>query len=210
MIPTNTDRLNEADVRKIYDVLDNKIMNAEAESDKKLYRTLHLLITAGLNLGISTTELRNLTWNFFFSDTGEWKDGYIIHNNMATIKLRFDDVLIDEVNEFVADYPINNYTDPIFVDGENIISSQRTWFLMNYSTKEAGIDKPFGLHAMRKYWAYQCWKNANNRYNALEILRRVFNHLRLQITIEYIGLTDEEIESMNIPKSKAGYGLEMK
>ena len=79
--------------------------------------------------------------------------------------------------------------------GENRpISRIQAWQVLNEAAQRAGINKAVGTHSLRKTFGYHAYKQGTD----ISHLQRIFNHLAPSITLRYIGVTEEEIEQVQI------------
>ena len=60
------------------------------------------------------------------------------------------------------------------------------------AAKESGISTPVSTHSLRKSFGYWIHKTHPFDHDCLLSLQKLFNHSDLQITMNYIGLTDEK------------------
>lgn len=75
--------------------------------------------------------------------------------------------------------------------------------IIRATAKKLGLNtKLYGSHTLRKTYAYQFYKTANEiskerGYRALSILCKVLNHSSEAITLRYIGIDEEEISEIS-------------
>lgn len=74
-----------------------------------------------------------------------------------------------------------------------VVSVER--MLKKTINKELGIDVHAGTHLMRKTFAYHVIMNAPDRTRAVEFLQKIFGHATQAITLNYIGITEDEIRN---------------
>lgn len=86
---------------------------------------------------------------------------------------------------------------PLFVsqkkakDGSPIpIRREQAWKILKRAALEANIRDPIGTHSLRKTFGYH-WVRTGNSIHALQ---KYFNHYDERITLDYIGITQDELE----------------
>ena len=62
--------------------------------------------------------------------------------------------------------------------------------------EDCGINIRVGTHTLRKTFGYHALMSAPDRNRALELVQKMLNHSSPQITMRYIGITDDEIQGM--------------
>ena len=74
------------------------------------------------------------------------------------------------------------------------ISRQRCYQIMNTIAKKAGIEERIGCHTLRKTFCYHQMLMSHNDSRKLLLLQRMLNHSSPAQTLDYIGITSEEID----------------
>ena len=74
--------------------------------------------------------------------------------------------------------------------GKRLDRSQVYRFL-NEACKATGMDIAIGTHTMRKSFGYHHYK----QFNDVVLLQKILNHSSQAITLRYIGITYDEIET---------------
>ena len=62
--------------------------------------------------------------------------------------------------------------------------------ILNNAGKEAGVKTKIGTHTLRKTFGYHHFKKFKN----LPLLQKILNHSSSEITLIYIGITQENID----------------
>lgn len=88
-----------------------------------------------------------------------------------------------------------NSNEPLFLgkQGKRLDRSQVYRFL-NHACRTVGLDLAIGTHTMRKTFGYHHYK----QFNDIVLLQKILNHSSPTITLRYIGITQDEIESSYI------------
>jgi integrase len=114
------------------------------------------------------------------------------------VKLFFNQAVRQAINNYIAEYPINNLDNYLFESrkGNDPITVRALWDIVKRAASEAGISQNIGSHSLRKTFGFWCWHQAEDKNKALVILQQVFNHSSTQTTAKYIGILDDEIKDM--------------
>lgn len=193
----------EEEVRKIIAVLDSKIEWANGEKRRQIARRNKLMAIIGLNSGLRASDIRSLTFSFFFDEDGSMRDYYSImplktKKYKKFVKIFFNDAIRNSIMEYVRLYPVSDYNQLVFTSqkGDDAIEVHTIYDVIKKAAKEAGIKKNVGSHSLRKTWGYTVWHNAEDKNKALVVLQQCFSHSSTQVTARYIGIMDSELSDM--------------
>ncbi|WP_254391849.1 tyrosine-type recombinase/integrase [Terribacillus sp. DMT04] len=75
--------------------------------------------------------------------------------------------------------------------GDKPITPTQAYRQLNKAGRMVDIEEGIGTHTMRKTFGYWFYKQTKD----VAKLQRILNHSRPEITLIYIGITDEEIEA---------------
>ena len=64
------------------------------------------------------------------------------------------------------------------------------YYIIRDACKKAGLQERIGTHSMRKSFGYHHFRQFRN----VVILQKIFNHASPEITLRYIGVTQDEID----------------
>ena len=193
---------NADEIKRIIEVLNYKIENSYGKQEKQIARRNKLLFILGMNLGIRASDIRELRWEFFFDDDGEFRRFYSIKPTKTKktgkyVKLFFNNAVKIAIKEYINNYPVNNMEDHIFVSREGKpITVQTMWNVIKGTAKEAGIKQNVGSHSLRKTWGYWVWHEAEDKNRMLVLLQQCFGHSSTVVTMKYIGISDNDIEDV--------------
>lgn len=157
-----------------------------------------LLFTVGVNSALRISDLLQLKIGDFLGSEGnlrpefslrEQKTGkrYVLTiNDSIREAWQFyaahnDDVVQDRDNYVFFNLKTNDPHDPI--------QRGQAWRLIQQLCKDVGLNGEYGTHTLRKTWGYQ----ARLAGVDLATIMRKFNHSRLDITMRYLGITDDEL-----------------
>ncbi|MGM0807507.1 MAG: site-specific integrase [Bacillota bacterium] len=108
-------------------------------------------------------------------------------------RLPFNDKCLKAINELVPkDADPNDYLFKSQKGDNKPLSRIQAYRILNDAAKRAGINEPISCHSLRKTFGYHAYKNGTD----LPFLMTVFNHSSQSVTLRYIGITQENIDSV--------------
>lgn len=201
------------EIKAMIDVFDRHINEAIGGTPKMLACRNKMLFIIGVNVGLRASDLRTLTWDFFFEQMPngnlKFRDGYSIRPKKTSkrnkyVHLRFNDAVKRVIKWYIDMYPIENVKNYVFISrqGDDAISVDTMWRVIKNTAKEAGIKQNIGSHSLRKSFCRRLYDNANDKSKALVVLQKILNHSSSLTTLSYIGITnddmDDAFDSINI------------
>lgn len=169
-----------------------------------------LAFTLGINLGLRANELLDLKMNQVFSPDGsvrliedeeDTSDGIDIYQS-KTKKHRtvFLNAACKDALEWA--FPIKG----AYLHSEEYLFPSREGGAIQVGTfrkvlKEAaaacGLKQNIGTHTCRKTWGWHQYKyNSENANLDITMLQRAFGHSSPEVTLRYLGITDEEDKAL--------------
>lgn len=193
------------EIRAMIDVYNKHIEEADTNGKRKIACRNKMLFIIGINIGVRASDLRLLTWDFFFEKGVDGKlrfrKSYNLRpkktsKNNKYVQLYFNDSVRKIINWYIEQYPIENINDYVFKSrkGDGPITVRAMWDVIKSAAKEAGIEQNIGSHTLRKTFCRRVYDKANDKGQALVLLQRVLNHSSSAVTAAYLGLYDDEIE----------------
>ena len=196
-------RLNEIFIRHI------QIANTYKRR-KKAIRDL-TMYQCSINIGLRGGDFCNLRWFSIYDE--EWNiknhedfipqkttkrndNGEIIKRKY--VRLIYNDNFkgaIERWRQFLIDNGEDiDIRDYIFLGTNKNSIKEKTWYdkVEDYR-KEAGIEQKIGTHGLRKTFGRRYYMAAENKWDALIQLKRIFRHSSPEVTLLYICVTDQEI-----------------
>lgn len=201
------------EIKAMIDVFDRNINDATNGTPKMLACRNKMLFIIGVNVGLRASDLRTLTWDFFFEQMPngnlKFRDGYSIRPKKTSkrnkyVHLRFNDAVKRVIKWYIDMYPIENVKNYVFMSrqGDDAISVDTMWRVIKNTAKEAGIKQNIGSHSLRKSFCRRLYDNAQDKSKALVVLQKILNHSSSLTTLSYIGITnddmDDAFDSINI------------
>ncbi|PFZ89510.1 site-specific integrase [Bacillus pseudomycoides] len=142
----------------------------------------YIMFLIGINTGLRVGDLLKLK-------TSDVKKKITIQEGKTkkprTIKL---DNIYDEVQEYVKTVD-STWLFPSR-KGDKSISTTQAYRQLNKAAEMADMPDGIGTHTMRKTFGYWFYKQTKD----VAKLQAILNHSHPQITLTYIGITEEEIE----------------
>lgn len=201
------------EIKAMIDVFDRHIDEAIGGTPKMLACRNKMLFIIGVNVGVRASDLRLLTWDFFFEQTDNgtmrFRDEYSLRPKKTSkhnkyVHLKFNDAVKRVIQWYIGMYPIHNLNDYVFVSrqGDDAISVETMRRVIKGTAKEAGIRQNIGTHSLRKSFCRRLYDNARDKSKALVVLQKILNHSSSLTTLNYIGITnddmDDAFDSINI------------
>lgn len=182
---------------------------------------LHLIFVIGIYFGLRAGDILNLKIGDFIKWDGSYKaETYVKEQKTGKMrKLIINEDVMDTLEQYLlnqykdVDIDINDYlftsqshnntqgyyevmkTKGLNTKGENkpirVDSLER--LLKKVVNDECGIDVHASTHMLRKTFAYHYLKTSPDRSKALVELMKILNHSSTSTTLDYSGITDDDI-----------------
>lgn len=146
----------------------------------------YILFLIGIKVGLRVGDLLKLK----VSDVkgkkkitvreGKTKKPRVIHLNN----------IYDEIDDYISNMKTSEWLFPSR-KGNQPISRVQAYRQLNKAAEMVDINEGIGTHTMRKtfgYWHYKQFKDVAE-------LQKILNHSHPEVTLRYIGITDEQIEN---------------
>ena len=75
--------------------------------------------------------------------------------------------------------------------GEYRLSRWQVWYILSSAARACGLDIRVGTHSLRKTFGYVLYKQGV----ALELIQKIFNHSSQDVTLSYIGITQDDLDT---------------
>ena len=79
--------------------------------------------------------------------------------------------------------------------GDQPITRQRAWDILNRAAREVGIDGLIGTHTLRKTFGYHFYYFHPVYHHDVAMLQKMFGHSSPSYTLRYIGVDDAMIDA---------------
>lgn len=195
----------DEEIKAMLDVYDKHIEEAANGTSKKFARRNKMLFVIGINIGVRASDLRLLTWDFFFEKSIDgslnFRKSYSLRPKKTSktgkyVNLYFNDTVKKIISWYIDMYPIEDIKGYVFESrkGNEPITVKSMWRVIKETAKEAGIKQNIGSHSMRKSWSRRLYDNAKDKSQAVVLLQTILNHSSASVTLKYIGILNDEIE----------------
>lgn len=174
---------------------------------RKRYRD-NMLFIVGINFGLRVSDLLTLRFSHLIDDEFRFKTTFPIlekktKNTRKTKKNRYitiNDAVIDAVTLYLENTPGVRLSDYMFRGESNNCGANQPMHrnsverILKEVGKAVGIEAHMATHTLRKTFAYHQMLISGNDPRRLLLLQKIFGHSTSAQTLDYIGITTEEIE----------------
>lgn len=168
----------------------------------------NMLFILGINFGLRISDLLQLRFTHLITDGFVFRENFAIlekktKNTRRVRKNRYitiNDAVIDAVTLYLENTPNVKLSDFLFRSESNRSTTNVPMHRNSVDRILKGIAEDLGLtnkmstHSLRKTFAYHQMVMSNNDPRKLLLLQKMFNHSSAAQTLDYIGITGEEIE----------------
>ena len=176
--------------------------------ENKRYRD-NMLFIVGINFGLRISDLLSLRFGDIINDNFTFKDTFAVfekktRNTRKKKKNRYITInraVMEAVTLYLENKPGTCLSDYMFRGEGN--RSKNSGKPLNRRTvnrlfeeiaKDLKLNIQFSTHSLRKTFGYHQMVMSNNDQRKLLVLQKMFNHSSPMQTLDYIGITGEEIE----------------
>lgn len=169
----------------------------------------NMLFIVGINFGLRVSDLRTLRFSHLINDSCVFKDTFAVlekktKNTRKHQKNRYitiNTAVVEAVTLYLENTPNVKLSDYMFRSesnhgsGENVpIHRASIDRILKGIAKDLDLGNKMATHSLRKTWAYHQMVMSNNDPRKLLLLQKAFGHASSAQTLDYIGITGEEIE----------------
>lgn len=185
----------------------------------------NMLFIVGINFGLRFSDLRVLRFSNLINSNFTFKDTFAVfekktRNTRKRKKNRYitiNNAVIEAVTLYLEHTPNICLSDYLFTSESRNksmyetkpISLQAANLLFSKLADDLGLTFHFSTHTLRKTFCYHQMVMSNNDHRKLLLLQKMMNHSTPAQTLDYIGITAEEIEdaykALNLGYSKYNY-----
>lgn len=174
----------------------------------KRYRD-NMLFIVGINFGLRVSDLRELRFSNLINDNFTIKDSFAVfekktRNTRKRKKNRYitiNDAVIDAVIlylEHTENVSLSDYMFRSEASNRININEPLTIQAINAMLRQLAVDLDLNIkmssHTLRKTFCYHQMVMSHNDSRKLLLLQKMLNHSSPAQTLDYIGITSEEIE----------------
>lgn len=169
----------------------------------------NMLFIVGINFGLRASDLRVLRFSNLINDNLTFKDSFPVfekktRNTRMRKKNRYitiNTAVVEAVTLYLENTPNVSLSDYMFKSMSNNGSNQNEPLsiksidrILKGIARDLNIPVKISTHTLRKTFGYHQMLMSNNDSRKLLLLQKIFNHSSPAQTLDYIGITGEEIE----------------
>lgn len=186
----------------------------------KRYRD-NMLFIVGINFGLRASDLRMLRFSNLINDNFTYKDNFPVfekktRNTRKRKKNRYitiNTAVIEAVTLYLQNTPNVSLSDYMFrsesnrgVNENKPLAIQSIDRILKGIARDLNINVKMSTHTLRKTFCYHQMVMSNNDSRKLLLLQKMLNHSSPAQTLDYIGITTEEIEEAYKNLNLGGFG----
>lgn len=154
---------------------------------KQNYRN-YFLFVFGINSGLRISDILKLK-------VSDVKDkSHVITKEKKTGKekrFKLNTNLQEEIREYISNMSDDDYLfAPVIDRQKKPISREMAWIILNKAARELGLGE-IGTHTLRKTFGYHFYQKTKD----VALLQNIFNHSSPSVTLRYIGINQDIIDS---------------
>lgn len=176
--------------------------------ENKRYRD-NMMFIIGINFGLRISDLRELRFSNLINDNLTFKDSFpVFEKKTANTRKRkknryitINTAVIEAVTLYLQNTKNVTLSDYLFKSESNNGSGKNTPLsrqsfdrLLKSIANEVGLNMRVSTHTLRKTFCYHQMVMSGNSSRKLLLLQKMLNHSSPAQTLDYIGITSEEIE----------------
>ena len=168
----------------------------------------YMLFIVGINFGLRASDLRLLRFSNLINDNLTFKDSFPIlekktkntRKHRRNRYITINTAVIDAVTLYLEHTPGISLSDYLFrpeatnSSGNTPITVRSINRIMDRIAEETGLTCKVSSHTLRKTFCYHQMVMSGNDPRKLMLLSKMLGHSSVAITLDYIGITGEEIE----------------
>lgn len=170
----------------------------------------NMLFIVGINFGLRASDLRMLRFTNLITDGCSFRDSFPVfekktRNTRKRKKNRYitiNNAVIEAVTLFLEHTPGVTLSDYMFRSESNNggalnepLSVRSIDRILKGIARDVGLDIRMSTHTLRKTFCYWMMVKGNNDPRRLLLLQKMLNHSSPAQTLDYIGITCEEIDA---------------
>lgn len=157
----------------------------------------YCLFVLGINSGLRISDLLNLQVKDVADANGRLKERIsIIEQKTGKAKdFPISDTAGKAIREHLAALKNNEPTSYLFPSrkGNGAIQRYQAWRILNEAAAHSGLaNDSIGTHTMRKTFGYHAYKKGMD----ITVIQKLLNHSSPSITLSYIGITRDDLDSV--------------
>lgn len=190
---------------------------------QKRYRD-NMLFIVGINFGLRVSDLRSLRFTNLINDDCTFRDRFAIfekktrntRKNKRNRYITINTAVVEAITLYLenthgvclSDYMFRSESN----NGKNKnepMTKQAVDYMLKGVARDLGLGNRMATHSLRKTFAYHQMVMSGNDPRKLLLLQKMFGHSSAAQTLDYIGITSEEIDeayrSLNLGSLTCNY-----
>ena len=174
----------------------------------KRYRD-NMLFIVGINFGLRVSDLLTLRFSHLINDNLTFKDTFAIlekktentRKKKSNRYISINDAVLEAVTLYLENTKNVHLSDYMFKGEGNRSKNSNCPMtrctvdrILKGIAEDLGLGNKMATHSLRKTFAYHQMVMSNNDPRKLLLLQKMFGHSSAAQTLDYIGITGEEIE----------------
>lgn len=188
--------------------MDDIIRVSQFLIQQERYRDNMLFIT-GINFGLRVSDLRSLRFTQLITDDCTFRDRFALLEKKTKNTRRYqrnryitiNTAVVEAVTLYLEHTPGVRLSDYMFRSESNNgssenkpLSKQAIDLMLKGVARDVGLGNRMATHTLRKTFAYHQMVMSGNDPRKLLLLQKMFGHSTAAQTLDYIGITSEEID----------------
>ena len=169
----------------------------------------NMLFIVGINFGLRVSDLRSLRFANIINDDCTFRDRFPIlekktrntRKHQRNRYITINTAVVEAVTLYLENTPGVRLSDYMFRSesnngsGENRpLTKQAVDLILKGIARDLGLGNRMATHSLRKTFAYHQMVMSGNDPRKLLLLQKMFGHSTAAQTLDYIGITSEEID----------------
>ncbi len=169
----------------------------------------NMLFIVGINFGLRVSDLRSLRFTNLINDDCTFRDRFAIfekktQNTRKHKRNRYitiNTAVVEAVTLYLENTHGIRLSDYMFRSESNNgsnknepMTKQAVDYMLKGIARELGLGNRMATHSLRKTFAYHQMVMSGNDPRKLLLLQKMFGHSTAAQTLDYIGITSEEID----------------
>lgn len=169
----------------------------------------NMLFIVGINFGLRVSDLRLLRFSHLINENFIFKESFSIlekktrntRKRKCNRQITINQAVVEAVTLYLEHTPGMKLNDYMFRSESNHGSGENEPIhrnsidsVLKSAAKELHLGSKISTHSLRKTFGYHQMVMSNNSPRKLLLLQKMFGHSTAAQTLDYIGITGEEIE----------------
>ena len=156
------------------------------------------MVVLGLNTALRIGDILSMKWGMIYDfEDEEFRQNVYLQEEKTEKhkKLVLNSTAIEALRLYFDSIELPNKDDYVFKSREGInspITRQRAYSIIKNAADAVGVKGNIGCHSLRKTFGYFSAKKGV----PMHILMRLFNHSSENITKDYLGITQDDIDKV--------------